>query len=158
METQSLIIIAIVVAVVAIAGFFIFRIFIGGQKAADNEVGRHQQDIDDQKQVNRLKNEERVRDDRVHGDGVRDDRTAGDRVRGDSVHDDRAHDDRVRGDRSADPRGATDPRGGHVDSDSPIRDEHRDNRHNSPMRDNVLSTDRDVLRDQPDDGGPDRRA
>lgn len=148
METQSLIIIAIVVAVVAIAGFFIFRIFIGGQKAADNEVGRHQQDIDDQKQVNRLKNEERVRDDRVHGDGV---------------HDDRAHDDRVRGDRtagnrSADPRGATDPRGGHVDSDSPIRDEHRDNRHNSPMRDNVLSTDRDVLRDQPDDGGPDRRA
>jgi len=84
METQSLIIIAIVVAVVAIAGFFIFRIFIGGQKAADNEVGRHQQDIDDQKQVNRLKSEERVRDDRVHGDGVRDDRTAGDRV-----HDDR---------------------------------------------------------------------
>ena len=100
METQSLIIIAIVVAVVAIAGFFIFRIFIGGQKAADNEVGRHQQDIDDQKQVNRLKSEERVRDDRVHGDGVRDDRTAGDRV----------HDDR------------------------------------------------DVLRDQPDDVGPDRRA
>lgn len=148
METQSLIIIAIVVAVVAIAGFFIFRIFIGGQKAADNEVGRHQQDIDDQKQVNRLKNEERVRDDRVHGDGVRDDRTAGDRV----------HDDRTAGNRSADPRGATDPRGGHVDSDSPIRDEHRDNRHNSPMRDNVLSTDRDVLRDQPDDGGPDRRA
>lgn len=148
METQSLIIIAIVVAVVAIAGFFIFRIFIGGQKAADNEVGRHQQDIDDQKQVNRLKSEERVRDDRVHGDGVRDDRTAGDRV----------HDDRTAGNRSADPRGATDPRGGHVDSDSPIRDEHRDNRHNSPMRDNVLSTDRDVLRDQPDDGGPDRRA
>ena len=148
METQSLIIIAIVVAVVAIAGFFIFRIFIGGQKAADNEVGRHQQDIDDQKQVNRLKSEERVRDDRVHGDGVRDDRTAGDRV----------HDDRTAGNRSADPRGATDPRGGHVDSNSPIRDEHRDNRHNSPMRDNVLSTDRDVLRDQPDDGGPDRRA
>ena len=147
METQSLIIIAIVVAVVAIAGFFIFRIFIGGQKAADNEVGRHQQDIDDQKQVNRLKNEERVRDDRVHGDGVRDDRTAGDRV----------HDDRTAGNRSADPRGATDPRGGRVDSDSPIRDEHRDNRHNSPMRDNVLSTDRDVLRDQPDDVGPDRR-
>ncbi|WP_298088545.1 hypothetical protein [uncultured Corynebacterium sp.] len=147
METQSLIIIAIVVAVVAIAGFFIFRIFIGGQKAADNEVGRHQQDIDDQKQVNRLKSEERVRDDRVHGDGVRDDRTAGDRV----------HDDRTAGNRSADPRGATDPRGGHVDSDSPIRDEHRDNRHNSPMRDNVLSTDRDVLRDQPDDVGPDRR-
>ena len=148
METQSLIIIAIVVAVVAIAGFFIFRIFIGGQKAADNEVGRHQQDIDDQKQVNRLKSEERVRDDRVHGDGVRDDRTAGDRV----------HDDRTAGNRSADPRGATDPRGGHVDSDSPIRDEHRDNRHNSPMRDNVLSTDRDGLRDQPDGGGPDRRA
>ncbi len=127
METQSLIIIAIVVAVVVIAGFFIFRIFIGGQKAADNEVGRHQQDIDDQQQVNRIKKEERERDERAD---------------------------------AADPRttpGVADPRDGQGDPNSPVRDEDRDNRHNSPMRDNVLSTDRDVLRDQPEEVVRDNR-
>lgn len=127
MDNQSLIIIAIVIAVVAIAGFFVFRIFVGGQKAADNEVGRHQRDIDDQRQVNRIKKEERERDERA---------------------------------RAADPRnnpGDPDPRDGRADPNSPIRDVHRDNRHNSPMRDTVLNTDRDVLRDQPEDGGPDRR-